>query len=153
MKLNKIFTNILKTAANGKKVVNANYGIEDGYIYYIPDGHRMFRIPENDFLIDLKKAFPKKIPLTNAKKFFESRRDKEEAIKTNELKTINSGKNTLVKIQSKNNHAWINIDYLKEFNSDCTFKIVNNISPVFIYEYEECVGLILPVKVVEDSND
>lgn len=40
----------------------------------------------------------------------------------------------------------INNKYLNYFNDDCTFKIIGPLHPVLVYEHEELVGFILPIK-------
>lgn len=151
MKINKIMTDLLKLV-DKKKITSCAYGIQDDYIYFTPDGHRLFKIYDKLFLIDLSKALSDKTPLNNPKRMFNVDKT-EEAYKTNELKVIDGSKGTLVKIESENSHAWINTDYLKDFDSECTFRISNHREPVFIYELGEVVGLILPVVAKEDLNN
>ena len=73
--------------------------------------------------------------------------------KSNEIRKVNTGFSkkeiSVVKITNDNTYAWINETYLKEFEVDCTFKISSPKSPVFVYEEDELVGLILPVHVKE----
>lgn len=147
MKLNKIMTNVLKISADEKKSKVFIYGIDKGYVYFSPDGLRMYKIAEKDFLIDLGKAFPHKTPINDPKKMMNDS-DAEPAVKTNEVKLYE--KFTVIKIKSEKSQAWVNVDYLKDFDTDCTFKIMDEKSPVFVYEYEELVGLILPVKIEEN---
>lgn len=144
MNINKILSEALKIVFNEKKKIGSNYGEDEKFIYWMPDGYRIFKIPQKDFLIDLKKALPNKMPLNNPNKFLNDI-ESEVAIKTNEIKAIDKGQ--VIKIKGEKSHAWINIKYLKEFNSDCTFKIINQKSPLFVYENEEIVGVILPVYV------
>lgn len=151
MKITKIMTDLLKLV-DKKKTITCNYGIYGDHIYFTPDGCRMFRINAKLFLIDLNKALPDKTPLNDIRKFFNDD-NTEEAYKTNELKVIDGPKRTLVKIESKNSHAWINVDFLKDFESECTFKISKPNQPVFIYESGEAVGLILPIKVKGDLDN
>lgn len=150
MKINKIMTDLLKLV-DKKKTLKCNYSVDDDYIYYIPDGVRMFKISKDQWLIDLKKALPDKTPLNNPGKFFKVENSYEEAYKAKELRTID--KNTAIKIESDNSHAWINIDFLKEFEQDCTFKIGKPNQPVFVYEQGEVVGMILPINIKEDVNN
>jgi hypothetical protein len=147
MKINKIMTDLLKLV-DKQKTLKCNYSVDDDYIYYIPDGVRVFKISKDQWLIDLKKALPNKTPLNNPGNFFKVDSSYEEGHKTNNLKS--GDKMTIVKIESENSHAWINIDYLKEFEHDCTFEIGKPNQPVFVYEQGEVVGIILPVNVKED---
>ena len=145
MKITKILTDLLK-AVEKKKTFEINYGYDDGYVYYLPDKYRAYRIHSDEFLVDMVKALPDKTPLM-ARKFFDDS-NAEDAIKTNELREIN--KVTVVKIVGANSYAWINTAYLKEFEADCTFKITGPKAPVYIYEQDKLVGLILPVFIKED---
>lgn len=79
-------------------------------------------IVENDLSLDLKDASIKLIVVDNGKPY---------VILKNEDDSTN------VMIQEK---------YLNFFNKDCTFKIASELHPVIIYEHEELVGMILPVK-------
>ena len=149
MKLVKIFTEILKMKEKDK--FSANYGIQDGFIYYMPDGHRIFKSPENVFLIDLKKALPAKVPINNPNKFFNID-NSELAFKTTEIKVIENGKIQVIKIANDKSYAWVNVKYLEYFEGDISFKISNSKTPVLVYEYDELVGLVLPVFIPEDQK-
>lgn len=146
MKITKILTDILKSVGNLKSKMSY-YGVDKGYVYYAPDGFRMYKIPQDNFLIDLEKAFPGKTPISDPKKLLNDS-DAVAAVKTNEVRCYE--KYNVIKIKNENTHAWINVNYLKEFEANCTFKIVNEKSPVFIYEFEELTGIILPVFIKEE---
>lgn len=147
MKVIKILTDILKIVGNEKKTLSCAYGIDEDYVYYVPDGYRAYKIPKKDFLIDLEKALPNKTPLNDPRKLFDDSKA-EPAVKTNEIRAIDKG--NVVKIKGENAHAWINVNYLKEFEVDCTFKVISSIAPVFVYEWEKLVGIILPVRIKEE---
>lgn len=148
MNVIKIMTDLLK-AAGKDKTGRCNYGVDEEYIYFLPDGYRGYRIPKLLFLVDLEKALPNKKPLNNPIKFFDDKLA-ELAEKTNEIRVI--GKDNVVKIKGETSHAWLNVNYLKEFESDCTFKVVSPKSPVYVYEGEKIVGIVFPVVVTEDSD-
>lgn len=147
MRITKIMTDLLK-AVDKKKVQTYNYGADDDYIYILPDGYRGYRIPKELFLIDLEKALPNKTPLYDPSKIFDDS-NTESAVKTNEIRAIDKGH--VVKIKGETTHVWLNVEYLKEFETNCTFKVIKPTSPVYVYEYEELVGVVLPVRMVEDS--
>lgn len=149
MKVTKILTDILKITGNSKKSVICSYGADREYVYWTPDGHRMYKIPQEDFLIDLGKAFPDKIPLNNPNKMFDDS-NTESAVKSNLIRVI--GKENLVKIVSEKSHAWVNVDYLKEFEPDCHFRIIKPNAPVFVYEDEKLVAIVLPVRVAGEEG-
>lgn len=147
MNVIKIMTDLLK-AVGKDKTATCNYGVDEEYIYFLPDGYRGYRIPKLLFLIDLEKALPNKTPLNNPSKFFDDKLA-ELAVKTNEIRVI--GKDNVVKIKGETSHAWLNVNYLKEFGPDCTFKVVSPKSPVYVYEWEKLVGIVLPVRVAEEG--
>lgn len=150
MKLTKIMTDLLK-AVEKDKTSTINYGEDEDYVYLLPNDKSAYRIPKKSFLIDLKKALPTKIPLTNPAKFFDV--DVEEARKTSHLKMIPGKKPiTVVKIAGESKHAWVDVDLLKNFEN-CTFGVSSVKSPVLVYESGELVGVVLPVYMKEDRND
>lgn len=150
MKITKIMTDLLKLIEKDK-TVTINYGIDDDYVYLTPDGKRLHRIPKSSFLIDLSKALPNKAPLSNPRNFFRVD-DIEDACKTDELKVIEGPKRTLVKLVSEKSYTWIDTNFLKEYEKDCTFKIGKPNQPVLVYESEELVGMVLPVRVKEGNE-
>ena len=144
MKITKILTDLLK-AAEKKKTLNINYSYQGDYIAFLPDGHRAYRIHKNDFLVDLVKALPDKVPLSLTNIFDDSHA--QDAHKTNELRVID--KANVVKIAGYNINVWINTAYLKEFEENCTFKVTGEKCPVYVYEQGKLVGLVLPVDIKE----
>lgn len=147
MKLVKIFTEILKMKEKDKS--QANYAIKDGFIYYIPDGHKMFKIPKHEFLIDIPKVLPWKTPLDNVSRLMNDN-NATLATKTNEIKVIANGKIQVVKIENSNSYAWVNVKYLEYFDDKVSYKIIDPKNPVFVYENDELVGLVLPVFIGEE---
>lgn len=150
MKVTKILTDLLK-AVEKNKTLKIKYSYDGDYVCYTPDGNRMFRIYKDDFLIDITKALPETAPIMLRGIFDDSH--SEDAFKTNEIRVIDK-KKTIIKIAglSASNYAWINTDYLKEFDDNCTFRINGEKNPVFIYEQDELVGLIMPV-IFNDQED
>lgn len=67
-----------------------------------------------------------------------------EGIKTGEYHKDKSL--TLAIIKNEEIKVQVNEKYLKYFNESCSFKIVNDTTPVLVYEGEELIGLICPVK-------
>ena len=148
MNVNKIMTDILKDIKN-KKTVTHRYAVDDKYFYFNPDGNRAYKIPVEDFLIDYKKAWPNMEPMKGLINFFKDI-DSVVAYKTNEIRRLE--KFNVVKIANDKTYAWINENYLKEFDKDCFYHIAGPKAPVFIEELGEIVGLILPVKVEVDND-
>lgn len=147
MKLAKIFKELISSW--DKKSPTLMYGIEDGYVYLMPDTARMFRIPEKDFIIDMGKAFPHKVPFENVKKFFDDK-GTEGANRTSILRSTDD-KRTLVKIVGEKSHAWVNVKFLDYFEGNVTYRISSPKAPVLVCEYEEIVGIVLPVNYKEEE--
>lgn len=121
MNVTKIMTDLLKLV-DKKKTQTCNYGVDKRYVYITFQGHSMFKIDRDLFLIDLEKALPDKRPLTNPGEMFNVNKvDLEDAIKSKEIRRFD--KTTVVKLVSDNYQTWINERYLKEFDKRCSFKI------------------------------
>lgn len=151
MKVTKIMTDLLKLVEK-EKTTACNYGVDENYIYFAPDGYRIFKICKPLFLIDLKKALPDKRPLENPSYFFKAD-NLEDGKTTGEMRVADDRKGTIIKIESEHSHAWVNEKYLKEFDPDCSFKIGKPRQPVLIYENDEVVGIVCPVNVKEDPDN
>lgn len=147
MKLAKIFKELISSW--DKKSNTVRYGIEDGYVYLVPDGYRMFKIPEEDFIIDMGKAFPSLGPLTNPKRMFNAEGTEED--KRSSILRITENKRTIVKIEGEKSYTWVNVKFLDYFEGEVTYRVSTPKAPVFVYENGEIVGIVLPVNFKEDE--
>lgn len=142
MNILKIMTDFLKQVSKDD-TARVLFGIDEEFTYLSPDGYRCFVIPNDKFLIDLSKAVPYKLPIENIKEKFFNDQNSREAVKT--IKLTRVGNSNVIAIANDEVTTWVREDYLKEFAKDCTFKISSPKSPVFVYEKNILVGMILPV--------
>lgn len=147
MKTNKIVIDLLKQIYKNKDVMRIMYGFEGDYIYLSPDGYVGYKIPNKDFFIDMKKAVPDRVPIENIVKKYLNDKNHEDAFLTNDIKKVDKVKCTAIKISNDKTCVWVNEKFLKEFDKDCTFKILSPKSPIFIYENEEMAGFVMPIKI------
>ena len=118
---------------------------DEDNIYLSPEGHRAFIIPKKFWYLDFEKLLDGRTE-ANFKAMFRNADYGEDAVKTSDLKIMEK-KITIVKISSTNIHLWVDQNLIKEFDSDCKFKITKNNAPCYIYENGILVGLVLPVRV------
>lgn len=154
MKITKILTDILKRIEKGNtdKMI---FGSEYGCTYFSPDGYKCYVISDEKFLIDLAKISNRE-PITDfRKKFFSLIDGSKDAYKTGEIVQDIDGKTKInrIRICNENTFVWINENHLKEFNDDCTFKISSPKNPVYVFENETLVGLVLPIYRKEFEHD
>lgn len=151
MKIDKILMDFFKKIGRMDSL-RVLYYEDPEYMYFSPDGFRAYKIPVNKFVFDMSKALPKHEPTESIKKFFDDS-NSQPGEKTSELRIVPEGKKdkSIVKIANSKTYAWVKMDYLREYESYCTFKISSPKSPVFVYEGDELVGLVLPVNVKEGA--
>lgn len=65
-------------------------------------------------------------------------------LSNNRIKTEND--KTLAIIENKDTTVYINENFLKYFDSDCTFEIKNNVSCVRVIENYNLAGIIMPIR-------
>ncbi len=110
---------------------------------YITDKYVVWIISEKDFIFDIdkfKKANIKSVVDFVANKFLYEAVKSNECIKDDSLIIVSFvNKEENIKVQ-------INEKFLKYFDKNCSFKIVDDSTPVLVYEKEELVGMITPIK-------
>lgn len=153
MKLEKLQTEILKSAM--KKLLSdkdCTWGIsydEDEDVVYVTDNHLVIPIPGAKFLldVDLVGELGKAIPLDTIKRIYNSVQYPIPAIRSTEIRKI--GPHEAMKIISGNGDTsvWVDRKYLAYYEEDATFGISGQNKPVYIYEDNEVVGLVMGVKV------
>jgi hypothetical protein len=109
----------------------------------IEDGTVVYLIKEKDFVIDLSK-WENTAPIS-IKNITKEADNAKYAQMTYERRVIPGTKETIARIANDTEHAWVNEKYLKMFDRDANFQIINRKSPVFVYENIELVGVVLPV--------
>ena len=139
MKLKKVYDEIIKASLNNEKVIIHLGKIEDK-IAISTDGFIMYFVPEKDFIFDAEKI------LRGRSKFNANELTKDEP-KAKPIGKTGEMKELLGKIAVKIGDKWVNEKYLKAFENP-TFKTADNyIDPVYVYEDDELVGLVMPIRV------
>lgn len=107
---------------------------------YVGDSYRIWRLKYDDFMLDMNKL--KKIDLVH----FFNEDGYVEGFKTNKLVENENG-TTSVYITSEEHDfdVLINKKFLDVFEN-YTLKIKSETSPVLVYENDEAVGLLLPIR-------
>ena len=137
MKIKKLNEEILKRYYKDNKLYVEKF---DDKIF-ISDSYCVWIINSEDFIFDINKFKAVRIfSLVNGVM------DKQllDGLLTNEY--TKEGKITYRYIVHEDNKVIIDEQHLKCFNDDCNFKIVDNHTPVLVYENEQLVGMICPIK-------
>lgn len=149
MNIQKINTEILKMSF--KKNSRVLIGIDDEKIFVCPDGYVAFILDSKDFKLDLKKILDGR-PTTNIIKDHMKRITDSKSASIVDFLDVEDDKKKKIRVAQLENdetRAFVNTKYFKYFNNDARFKIISPTSQVYVYENEECVGFILPVRVGE----
>lgn len=116
-------------------------------IYITLNYHSVVIIPKKEFFIDITKT-PKIIKSNVFDSFIKLQSKATAAYKTKEAKLI-SDKIIATKITDGTIDVWLDVDLLKDFGTDVSFKIIDSKTPVFVYENENLVGIVLPIRIAE----
>lgn len=133
MKVRKINEEFLKIYYRKEKIYYEKY---EDYIL-LSDSYRIYKIKNDDCILDLTKF--KEISLH---KFL----DRQDYIVGNITDNIIDGKIKLRKITTEDFDVYINDNYLKLFDNPIV-KVRADNEPILVYENDEIVGLILPIKI------
>lgn len=126
------------------KPFNYFYSETNDKIYICPQGHYFVIIPKTQFYLDKEQVFKNIAPLKNMKSFLNPD-NSQVAIDTHTIIAIES-KMKLHEFVIDDESIFVDERLLKYFELEkSTFKGTNRKSPIFIYEYEELVGAVLPV--------
>ena len=106
---------------------------------YVTDSYRVWVFKDEDFILDVDKF--KNVEITN----FFNEEGYETGIKTNELVDMEKFTGVYVTNEDKSIKALLNKKYLDVFEN-YTLKIKGEDKPILIYENDEVVGLVLPVR-------
>lgn len=146
MNKTKIMTEILKSIEK-QKPRNVLIGFDKNYVV-VGDMQHLYRIHESEFCLDYKKLLSEGVrDITTISKLFNDEMGAKEAIATGVYKEKEKKKGTLKELKCGDDLIYIDIEYLKNFDKDCTFKGTGSKKPVYVYEYEILAGLILPVVI------
>ena len=124
---------------------------ENRFVILLGGGSYGYILNNEDFIFDVKKL--KRDPDFNGYMYFDFKRvvdrtlkDSVDLILTNDRKGV--GKDTIRKFESLiAGDIWIPEKCLKRFTlKNASFKAKNNLSPVYVYEDEILVGVIMPCR-------
>ena len=145
MKLDKIYNEVVKEVLKSNHRVTMGC-IEDDTIGITTNGFMMYFIPKNEFLLDADALIKNRVNNVRLDLFKEPENLKE-VVKTNVY--CKQDKDTLVKIGDK----YFNEKYLKNFEKYASFKTTDKFNtPLYIYEDDVLVGLVMPVRVNDEAN-
>ena len=136
----------MKVQKLNKELLNLYYK-KDKKIYaqlvhdkvYVTDSYRAWILKYDDFILDMNK-----LKTTDLAHFF-NEDGYIEGIKTNKLTEIEGTVGVYLTSEENDFEVLINQKYLDMFEN-YTLKIKSEITPVLVYENDEPVGLILPIR-------
>lgn len=120
------------------------YGFYEESVAIVIDSQYIVFVPKCAFYLDLEKTFPKNVPLTVGKMI--KPYDTEPITDTGMIRTIEDGRKIRVFSGAKD-EIWIDDRKFKYFGKDdvTEYRGTDKKSPIYLYEYEVLVGMILPV--------
>ena len=138
-----IITEILKRWADGGKLVYCDEIEGTDYVAVTPTGTYAYVFPKSRFLIDKSNM----IPTTNISKIYERRNLAKLLTWTGVVKQNKKAMVIELKFDDGNT-VLLNEKIVKLFGkpSDLTFMTEGHLTPVFVYEKEFLIGIIMPVK-------
>lgn len=152
MKYIRFQQNLLKMADardGGKhKPCNLSWFETDDKIWVIPDGILAVGIPKSQFYLDKEKIFKNVQPLHSGEKMIRYSKDSNKAVDTHMiLKVKIKGKKcTLHKFTTEEESIYVDENLLKDFELDQShFTGINTRTPLYVWEDDEMVGVVLPV--------
>lgn len=136
----------MKVTKLNKELLNLYYKT-DGKIYaqivhhkvYVTDSYRAWILKSDDFMLDMNK-----LKTTDLAHFF-NEDGYIPGFKTNQLVEMKGIVGVYIKSEEQDFEVLINQKYLDIFEN-YTLKIKGEYAPVLVYEHDELVGLILPMR-------
>ena len=110
--------------------------------------HQIFILHPDDCLLNANQLIGKGVTvLTTANKILDSADDAKLAFKTPVMRVIDG--RTCIELKREDSDELVYVDQalLKYYDKSADFYVINHKSPVFIYESDILVGVVLPVKV------
>jgi hypothetical protein len=151
MKVDKILRDMVKAYLSDKQKFNItyNYNLDDKNVYIAVNVIMLYVIPKDRFILDIEKIFSDKEEFTGAKRLFDSAPeakpltylyDKEIFKKSASIYELDGVKIGLDKKLLKS---------FEDGNHELTLKSTKYNAPVFIYDYDALLGLLMPIKIKE----
>lgn len=158
MKYMKFQQDLLKAAderdSYKHKFFNYPWFETDDKIFICPQGHYFIAILKVQFYMDKEKVFKNITPNNNYEKSFLNPDNLQMATDTHTIVMVDKtkAKMKLHKFVIGDEVIFLDEKLLKYFDlEDSTFKGTNGKSPIYIYENEELVGMVLPVIYKEEE--
>ena len=128
------------------------YGYYDNNVCIVDDGNAIYLIPDKLFYLDKDKIFNSVLSTSNVvEKMVKSELDTQSLIFTDTIRSLKNCKiDVAILKDDKNNEIAFDIKYLKNIGlkaNECTFKGTNYKSPIYVYEYDKLVAIIMPVNL------
>ena len=126
------------------------YEYYDSNVCIVDDGKSIYLIPDKLFYLDNDKIF-NLVSSNIVEKVVksDSELDTQSLIFTGNIRSLEDLKiDVAILKDDKNNEIAFNIKYLKNIGlkaNECTFKGTNYKSPIYVYEYDKLVAIIMPV--------
>lgn len=146
----KVQQNLLK-AADARdgwkhKDFHVAYSVTDNRVWVCPEGCWMMGIPKDQFYLDVDKIWKDFQPF-KTETFLKDTWDLKPAVDTNTTIQVTEFKKklNLHKFVVDGEEVYIQEKYLEFFDPDAHFEGRNSKAPLYVYENDELVGLILPV--------
>ena len=129
------------------KLFNYPWFETDDKIFICPQGHYFIAILKVQFYMDKEKVFKNITPINNTGKSFLNPDNLQMATDTHTIVVTDvKAKMKLHKFVIGDEAIFLDENNLKYFDlEDSTFKGTNRKNPIYIYENEELVGMVLPV--------
>lgn len=155
MKINKILAEVMKAYnKNPEKFPNLvalyNYNIDTLAVLF--DSYRVFLVPRDLFIFDPVKVTRGRGEASERcmRWIWKQEADAEPAVLTREREI--AAHSFVVKLKSKHTHAWVNTDFLKMYEKGAKYKILGPKKPIFVYEEEKLVSVVLPVNMGKETE-
>lgn len=141
----KIQQNLLKAVDAKHKSFNTYYCVTEDKVWVIHEGVLMMGIPKNLFYLDVDKIW-KDIQPFKIETLFKDTWNLKSAVDTNTTIQVTEFKKklNLHKFVVDGEEVYIQEKYLEFFDPDARFEGRNSKAPLYVYENDEFVGLILP---------
>ena len=137
----KLYKELLDMYDKGKQL----YFEEVENLLYISDSYRVWALDKRDCLLNIENLQFKKVDLTH---FMEVKDGYVDGYKLSEMKEIDGKIGVYIQSNSDDSiKALINKKFLNVFEKNCEFRIKDDKSPIYIYENDNLVGLILPMRI------
>ena len=156
----KIQMDLLKAAAARDswkhKPFNVLWFETDDRVFICPEGLYMIGIFKHCFFLDVSKIFKNVAPLISGEQILKSGQNTEPALDTHIIIDVvehsKERKRKLHKFMVDDEPVYVREDFLKYFETDYSrFTGTNSKSPLYFWENDEIIGLILPVNYIKEN--